>query len=173
MFEALFDKRLKPTDTFAQALISAGYDARKAQPSYSTEVWVRCLAVARQHHYAGSPDAQAYRRLGFEFSEGFLQTIVGGMVGAVLPLLSPLGFLNRLGKYFTMGRNNGGLRFEMLESEEGRALIEVMNPAGVPGEFVAGIIEMALTRMHLRHTLVVTQTTPYLYRIEATWSKPA
>lgn len=138
MFEALFDRRLKPAGAFADELKRAGYDALEARPKYPTQVWLQCLRVARRHRWPQLSEAEAYRQLGREFSEGFLETMVGRLVAVALPFMSPESFLRRLASYFRMGREDSGLAFDVVELAPGSARIEVHNPAEVPARHLRG-----------------------------------
>jgi uncharacterized protein (TIGR02265 family) len=169
MFEALFDRRLKPTGEFAAELRAAGYDAAQALPKYPTEVWTRCLELARRHRWPQASQAEAYRQLGREFSQGFLETLVGRLVNAAIPFMSPQSFLNRLASYFRMGREDSGLSFDVVERTAASARVEVHNPAAVPGTFVAGIVEIALERMKRQGTVEVLQKSPTDYELLVRW----
>lgn len=169
MFEALFDRRLKPEGAFREALIGAGYDTDKPRPKYPTSVWVTCLELTRLARYGALSTEEAYRAIGREFTEGFLQTLVGRLVGVALPLMQPRSFLNRLERYFKMGREDGGIRYDMTELEPEHAHIEVVNPAGVPGDFVAGLIDVAFMRLTRSWTVTVTQRTNIHYSLDVRW----
>jgi len=171
MFEALFDRRLKPTGTFAERLKQAGYDAEKAEPKYPTEVWKRCLEVAREEVWPQLPMEQAYRAIGVEFTRGFLDTLVGKLITVALPFMSPLGFLQKLQSYFRMGRNDTGLVFEIVESGDGFARCHVHNPAMVHGEFVAGIVQVAMEKLSVDYTVEVQHQSPTDYDLTVRWQK--
>lgn len=170
MFEALFDRRLKPEGAFAAELKTAGYDAARAEPTYPTELWVRCLEVARRHRFAALTDQDAYRRIGREFAEGFLETIVGRIVGVALPFMSPRTFVRRLANYLRLGRSDTDLTFDLVRDEEGIIDAEVHNPSAVPGDFVAAIIDAAFARLKVSGSVVVRQQSPMDYQLEIRWS---
>lgn len=170
MFEALFDRRLKPVGDFARELLAAGYDPAHATPKYPTEVWTRCLEIARQHRWPELSRPEAFRLIGREFSEGFLETIVGRLVGAAVPFMSPQSFLNRLSTYFRMGREDTGLSFEIVDQTPSACRIEVHNPSEVPGTFVAGMIEVALERLARKGSVEVLQKTPRDYELVVRWT---
>ncbi|MFZ5445359.1 MAG: DUF2378 family protein [Myxococcota bacterium] len=171
MFEALFDRRLKPDGSFAEELKTAGYDAARAEPTYPTELWVRCLEIARRHRFAELSDQEAYRRIGREFSEGFLETLVGRIVGVALPFMSPRTFVRRLANYLRLGRSDTDLIFDLKRDEPGAIDAVVHNPSAVPGDFVAAIIDAAFARLEVKNgTVVVRQDGPYDYHLEIRWS---
>ena len=171
MFEALFDRRLEPTGAFAAELKAAGYDPATAVPTYPTEVWSRCLEVARRHCWPQLSVADAYRKLGSEFTEGFLETLLGHMVGVAIPFMTPQSFVRRLASYLRLGRTDAGLTVELTRDEPFTSEVTVHNPAGVPGTFVAGIIDAVLTRMKVKWTIEVEQRTQQDYQLSMHWTK--
>lgn len=169
MFEALFDRRLKPTGAFLEELKAAGYDALHAQTKYPTEVWTKCLSVARRHRWGELSEADAFRHIGREFTIGFLETIVGRFVGAAIPFMSAESFLNRLASYFRMGREDSRLAFDIVERGKGSARIIVHNPAAVPGSFVAGMIDVAFERIGTPGSVEVLQQSATDYELLVRW----
>jgi uncharacterized protein (TIGR02265 family) len=170
MFEALFDRRLKPAGAFAAALKDAGYDPRLAVPKYSTHVWVRCLEIARAHRYATLPATEAYREIGREFTLGFLETLPGRLLATAIPFMTPRSFLRRLASYLRMGREDERLTFDLVKEEATAAEAVVHNPAAVPGGFVAGMIDVAMERLRTKATVEVDQHTPLDYTLRVRWS---
>jgi uncharacterized protein (TIGR02265 family) len=169
MFEALFDRRLKPTGPFAQALEAAGYDRAHASAKYPTEVWVACLEIARAHAYATLELSEAYRHLGREFCRGFLETLPGRLIGAAIPFMTPPSFLRKLATYIRMGRNDDRLTVELHTLSDRSAQLVVHNPAAVPGGFVGGMIDVAMEKLKAQHTLAIEQKTPFDYVLRVTW----
>lgn len=170
MFEALFDRRLEPTGSFAADLKAAGYDPATATQKYPTEVWTRCLEIARSHRWPALSRAEAYRQIGREFTLGFMETIPGRLVSVALPFMSLDSFLKRLQSYFRMGREDTGLTFDIVERAKGLNRVEVHNPAEVPGTFVAGLIEIAIERMRVTASVEVLQKTPAHYELLVRWA---
>ena len=169
MFEALFDRRLKPTGVFAQELLAAGYDPAHAIPKYPTEVWLRCLEVTRRQRWGALPAPEAYRFIGREFTLGFFDTLPGKVLGAAMPLMTPRSFLRRLASYLRMGRNDERLSFDLVREEDGFAECVVHNPAGVPGGFVAGLIEVGFERLKTRVVVEIDQKTALDYVLRVSW----
>ncbi len=171
MFEALFDRRLKPEGAFREALKGAGYDPDKPKARYPTSVWVTCLEIARSARFSSQTTDEAYRTLGREFTEGFMQTLVGRLVSVALPVMRPKSFLVRLERYFKMGREGGGIQYDMTEPAPRHAHIEVTNPAGVPGAFVAGMIDVAFMRIAKSWTIDILQRTAIHYALDVRWEE--
>lgn len=171
MFEALFDGRLKPTGQFADELKAAGYDPTRAVPKYPTEIWLACLELARKHRWAALSAPEAYREIGREFTRGFLDgTLPGKVLGAAIPFMTPRAFVRRLASYLRMGRNDERLTFDLVRDEPGLAECVVHNPAGVPGGFVAGIIDVGFDRLKVKRTIEIEQRTPLDYTLLVKWS---
>lgn len=170
MFEALFDRRLKPEGAFAEALRAAGYDRSRAGAKYPTEIWVRCLEIARAHVYVSLEPNEAYRKIGREFTLGFLETLPGRLIGAAIPFMTPKGFLRRLANYLRMGRSDEQLTFDLTEESPTSVVAVVHNPSAVPGGFVAGLIDVAMEKLKVRHTMVIEQKTPYDYVLRVSWA---
>jgi uncharacterized protein (TIGR02265 family) len=169
MFEALFDRRLKPTGAFLEQLRGAGYDSASSEARYPTEVWVRCLELARAHRYPQLSREEAYRHLGREFGAGFLETLVGALVSVALPFMTPASFLQRLSGYFRLGRSDSGLTFTIVETRPTACRVVVHNPAAVPGTFVAGMIDAALVRVTPDWSVEVLHTTATDYSLLVQW----
>lgn len=169
MFEALFERRLKPEGAFADALLRAGYDRASPKRRYPTSVWIACLEVARRHGCSATTREEAYRQLGREFAEGFLTTTAGALIAAALPFMSPQAFINRLASYFRISREDERLTFDVVEEGAGLSRVVVHNPAAVPGTFVAGLIETALGRIPVEVSVEVRQSSEADYELIARW----
>jgi uncharacterized protein (TIGR02265 family) len=169
MFEALFVRRLAPTGPFAAELKAAGYDLEAPQLKYPTEIWVRCLELARKHRWLGAPEREAYRQLGREFAAGFLETSSGQLIAVALPHMTPESWLSRLASYFKIGREDTGLLFDVVESREGFSRVTVHNPAEVPGSFVAGIVEVGFERLRKPVAIDVTHASRADYELVVRW----
>ncbi len=170
MFEALFERRLKPEGDFARALRDAGYDPTRYSANYPTLVWTRCLEVTRVHRYAELSIDDAYRCIGREFTEGYLGTLMGRMISVTLPLMTPDSFVRRLNSYLRMARSDESLTFDVTWEGPGRIDARVHNPAAVPGTFVAGLIDAAMSRFGVTWSVEVQQQTPTDYELRVRWT---
>lgn len=169
MFEALFERRLKPSGAFAEELRAAGYDALATEATYPTEIWTTCLEIARKWLWAPLPVADAYRAMGRVFGEGFLETAEGRLLAEAIGHMSPARFVQRIAIYLRLGRNDTQLTFDLTRDEPGWIDAQVHNPAAVPGTFVAGIIEAAYARMGVTWKMTVDQRTPTDYVMAIRW----
>jgi uncharacterized protein (TIGR02265 family) len=167
MFEALFVRALKPQGAFAEELRGLGYDPARAQPQYPTEVWVACLGAARRHVHGGLETGPAYRALGQAFVQSFLDTLAGKVVAVALPLLGPEGLLKRIPRYLTMGRSD--LSWELRSAEPRHWVGRLRDPYEVPADFLGGIIEVLMARLHSPATLRVLPQGPGLSDLDIRW----
>jgi uncharacterized protein (TIGR02265 family) len=98
-FEGLLVRLLQPTGRFAEELSAAGYDPRAApRAEYPRRVWLACVEIARRHTYPELPRDEGLRRLGRRFVEALRQTLMGKLLSATLPMLSPAAVMQRLPK---------------------------------------------------------------------------
>ena len=171
MFEALFDRRLKPTGEFARRLAAAGYDPKRALAKYPTQVWITCLELARADRWPTLDPRDAYRQIGVEFTRGFLETLSGKLVAAAVPFMTPRTYLRRLASYIRLGRSDEAFAFDLVRDEEGAVDIVVHNPAAVPGGFVAGMIDVGFEKLKTKPDIAIEQKTPYDYRLEVRWKR--
>jgi uncharacterized protein (TIGR02265 family) len=103
IFEGLFQRVLRPTGAFADELRLAGYDATQPRHSYPLAVWDACLAVAARRVCPGQALPEAHHHLGRCIAAGYQQTLVGRVLLAMVPHLSPETILNRLPTWLSSG----------------------------------------------------------------------
>jgi hypothetical protein len=82
---------------------------------------------------------------------------------------TPQTFVRNLGMYFRLGRDDEGLTFELTRDEPFASDVMVHNPAEVPGDFTAGIIDAAVQHMKVTWTVDVVQRTPRDYTLSVRW----
>ncbi len=147
MFEGLFDRVLKPEGAFLEALKAAGYDPATPKPVYPMAVWHRCLDVVAKHRFAQLPTADAYRATGRAFMAGFFETLVGRLIAAALPFLSPKTFVQRSPRFLRTGVNELETELEWLSDTKARV---VMHGPHADACFVtAGVIEVSFERLRV------------------------
>jgi uncharacterized protein (TIGR02265 family) len=103
VFEGLFANVLKPQGQFAADLVAVGYDPQRPERAYPTKVWVDSVKVACRHACPGMSELEALNRLGHLYITGFLDTIIGRLIGVSLQLLSPEMLIKRLPRWSAMG----------------------------------------------------------------------
>ncbi len=96
VFEGLFQRALRPTGDFAEALRAVGYDVDNPQRGYHHQVYYDALMVAREHACRSMSDPEAYQKLGRLQLEGFLTTIVGRVSAVVAPIIGATALTRRL-----------------------------------------------------------------------------
>jgi len=165
-FEGLFQRLYTPDEAFAEDLRRAGFDLSRQQPQYPSPVFKRCLEVACRHVYPQQPEPEAMRLIGARFIEGFLDTIVGKMVGVVLPLLSPEAFLKRYPRFFAMAAP--GVKLSVLEEAPRQWKVELHDSAPVP-EFNAGMIGAVLQRTGVKPEVRIRERSRFHFVLSVTW----
>lgn len=145
VFEGLFVHALKlpANGEFADALRGAGFDMSRQEPEYPAEVWHRCLEVACRFCHADRPREEALRLLGDRFIDGFFQTLVGKMAGALLPMLGPAQLFKRF-PGFAMS-SAPGLTVTVRQPAVHTFIVRYESPATVP-DFDAAVVLALLAR---------------------------
>lgn len=145
MFEALFQRRLKPTGDFLEALRRAGYDLAHPEPEYDEAVFQRCLEIAREHAFSDVSRREGLTRLGSELVDGYFEeTIAGKVVAAALPLVGPERMVKTLPRRMRTGISDlGEVRTEELGERRWKVAFPDKNP--MP-EFVAGALQRTMER---------------------------
>jgi uncharacterized protein (TIGR02265 family) len=165
-FEGMFVRALQPQGAFLEELRRLGYDPQKPEPAYPTELWIKSLEVAQRHRYPGTAPSQCLRQLGRDFARGFLDTLVGKVIGVGLPLLGPVRALKRLPSYVTTTRND--VSVAVVAEADRRIRMRVADPFPVP-EFFAGIIEVGLERAGVQATVTTENAKAGHYDMVASW----
>jgi uncharacterized protein (TIGR02265 family) len=139
-FEGMFQRALQPSEALAAELRAVGFDLKRIEPRYTTQVWHNSLDVARRHLLPGMSQQDGYRELGRLFIEGFFQTIIGKLISAPLPLMGPGPAIKRLPKLWNTGRKD--IEVHPVEEGERRWRVLFRNPYALP-DFAAGMVEGA------------------------------
>lgn len=147
MFEGLYEKVLKPTGAFAEDLKKAGYDQERPQTEYPNEVWVACLDVTARHHFPQLERYAAWREIGAVFIGGFLQTLIGKLIGATLPFLSAKTFVSRVPRF--VGTGLPGVRVTIEWLSETKARITLPGPHAGSSYVLAGVLDVMLRRFQV------------------------
>jgi len=167
MFEALFERRLKPTGAFLEALERAGYDMAHPEPEYDPAVFTRCIEIARAHAFGAMPRREGIFRVGMELSEGFFaETIAGRVSAAALPLIGPARMIKTLSRRMRSGTTRGEVQVDELGDRRWRVTFPELNP--MP-EFLAGALQAALERTGVRARSVVRYEVKDRTEIQVEW----
>ena len=165
-FEGLFHNALAPDAALAAALKQAGYDLAAPEPHYGGKVFQDCLRLAGRHEYPQEKPEEAERQLGKRFLDGFFRTIVGRMIGAVLPLVGTAGTLKRLPRFYKAGSAGTVVTAEPQGERQWRVTMRdrVMNTA-----FNLGLLEAALERTGARPMVTIAAQSPFGADYEVRW----
>jgi uncharacterized protein (TIGR02265 family) len=164
MFEGLFVRGLPPEPSFHADLKAVGVDVERLLPRYPIKVWLDAIAVARRHFFPGHTQQQADWQLGRLFTQGFLDTLIGRAVGAVLPMLGPARMLERSQRNISVGRPDIRVTIQVVGETERCLLFEDAEP--LP-DFGAGCTEAGLERGRAKAQVTVEdrQATSYVLRV--------
>jgi uncharacterized protein (TIGR02265 family) len=101
-------------------------------------VWRAALNVASRHQFPELSLDEGHRRLGRLFSAGFFETIIGKVIGSVLPFMSMELRMARMPKFVSMTMS--GVVMDVVREGERRYRLRYRSPL-VPADFTAGAIE--------------------------------
>lgn len=164
VIEGLFVRALKVDGALADELRSIGIDVRHLKPRYSRNDFRRGLDVAGKKLFPDKLSADADRELGRLFTQGFLSTIVGSVMGAALSVLSPERFIQRLPK--TLSLSSKEITAVAIEQAPRHWIVESSRPGAA--DFTAGAVEVWMKRMRLDAAITVT-TLGEGYRLTFRW----
>ncbi len=167
LFEALFERVLKPTGAFADELRRIGYDPAKTLAKYPTRVWLEAVEIACRFAFPGLARPQAMRRVGRTVVEGFLGTLVGKVIGVGIPLIGPERAIMRLPTYISAGRKD--LEIEVTMEAKRRARVVVVDAFAVP-EFMAGVIEAGMEKAGVTAKVEIVEVALPRYQLGVSWS---
>jgi uncharacterized protein (TIGR02265 family) len=100
IFEGLFGKGVVVTPALQARLVAVGYDPKRPEPRYPQTVFSSSIDAAAEVLYPDMPRAEAHRELGRRLTEGFSRTLLGSVMLAVLPRLSPATVVGRMPRWF-------------------------------------------------------------------------
>lgn len=166
LFEGLFVRTYQPTGAFAADLKAAGFDLTESKARYPTPVFRECLLIARRHLYADRTEAAGLRRMGEEFIEGYLHTIVGSVLGAGLALLPIETVVRRVPKNIAV--NSSGVRGTCEATGPHDYRLTFADRYALP-EFYAGTISALLHHKSESVTVTVTAAGPGGCELRVTW----
>jgi uncharacterized protein (TIGR02265 family) len=144
MFEGLYERVLKPEGAFAEDLKVAGYDRSHPLPEYPDAVWVACLNVTAKHRFPLLERHVAWRQIGRLFIGGFLDTLVGKLIGAALPFLSAHSFITRVPRFVSAGLPGVLIGIEWLDAQKAR--LTLPGPHEGASYVMAGVLDVTLLR---------------------------
>lgn len=142
LFEALFDRALRPEGGFLQRLKEAGYDPTARRAAYEPRVLIDCLLVANDYCYPHLEADAAALRLGRRCIASALETRRRWLAGLPLTIL---GVELQLKKLVALIRSEMlFLPVELKRVCSGYWRVEVNHEVEVIPEFLAGMMEEGL-----------------------------
>ncbi len=154
VFEGLFRRalRVEPTGPLADALREVGFDLKAPKGRYPTAVWVAALDVTARHQFPTLTLAEGHRELGRLFTGGFFETIVGKVIGSIIPFLGTDRMMARLPKFVAMTMS--GVTVETVHESEKMWRLKY-NSRHVSPEFTAGAMEGSFTKRKVPRSIQI------------------
>jgi uncharacterized protein (TIGR02265 family) len=149
MFEGLYVNALRvPAEgSFADDLRAVGIELRELRSVYATDVWRDGLDVAWRHCYPHLSRYEGWRRLGRDFINGYLQTVVGRFIASVLPLLTAERFVDRVPSFVRTGIGGSGCESVLMSPCSAR--VTLRGPHEGAAFLLAGVFEECFERMRI------------------------
>jgi uncharacterized protein (TIGR02265 family) len=142
--EGLFLRGLsgQVTPRLKEKLRQAGLDLdRPLLPAYPFDVWMKCIGLAAHELFPGTPEPEAWRRLGERLVEGYRETVMGSAMFTLLKLLGPRRTLHRAQKNFRSGNNYTEVRF----TDVAPSVVDVwMNETALASHFTRGALQAGM-----------------------------
>lgn len=156
MFEGLYVHALRvdPEGAFADQLRGVGFDLREVRAQYDISVWVGGLDLCWRRQHPGLARYDAWRKIGRQFIEGYLETVVGRFIGVALPLMSAARFVPHIPLYVRTGL--GGVTCEVESLGERAALVSMGGPHEGASHLLSGVLEGCFERLHAEGTFEPT-----------------
>jgi uncharacterized protein (TIGR02265 family) len=151
VFEGMFRRalRLEPTSPLAEKLREVGFDLKSPKGRYPIAVWRAALDAAAKHQYPNLPSPEGHRELGRLFTAGFFETIVGKVIGSIIPFLGTDRMMARMPKFASMATS--GVTLETFREGEKVWRLKYKSRHASP-DFMAGALEggVAKTKVPVR-----------------------
>src|SRR3954471_1193951 len=140
VFEGLFRRALhvEPTSPLAEALPEIGFDLKAPKGRYPGAVWKAALEVTARHQFPQLTMPEAQRELGKLFTAGFFETIVGKVIGSIIPFLGTDRMMARMPKFASMATS--GVSLETIRESEKQWRVRYTSRHASP-DFMAGALE--------------------------------
>ncbi|QSQ22381.1 DUF2378 family protein [Pyxidicoccus parkwayensis] len=167
MFETLFVKGLRAEGVLADLLLAEGVDVRDLETEYPIRVLNRCVDVACGHLFPDLPLEDARLRVGRSFVQGFVQTLMGRVVAAGLPMLGPVRYLKRFPDHVLM--DGSPLRVTLVQVGERSFRMEFRNEFLVMSGFMTGVLQEWLKLTHTEATITTERHSPMSFDLHIAW----
>jgi uncharacterized protein (TIGR02265 family) len=167
LFEGLFVHGLPRDEAFEAELHEAGFDRDDLLPQYPLRLFRQCLDIACRHFYPGLTVEEGRRRLGQQFAQGFLQTVLGRVVSVSLPLLGPARFLKKFPEHLRF--DSSPIVVNTVQVSERQFRLEFRTGVGLSPYFLRGLLEEGLRMTRVSPNVRVTQNSPISFDLHITW----
>jgi len=159
VFEGLFRRALRVDhdSPLADALREVGFDLRVPKGRYPSEVWRAALDVAARHRFPDLTLEQGHHELGRLFTAGFFETIIGKVIGSIVPLLGTDLWLARMPKFANM--TSTGLSLEVERAGEKRWRLRYRSRTA-SAHFVTGALLGGVDRTKVPVSIEIEARTP-------------
>lgn len=168
-FEGMFQRGLEVDDAMAAKLRAIGFDIKRMEPSYPVSVWAEALRLAAREYFPQHSPADAEFELGKRMVDGYFATLVGKVLGAAMPFLSPDTLCTRLPRFFSTGVEGETKPAQIRKLGERHYEATLYGDQGVPW-FTAGSVDSALRLTRVKPTVKVAEVKPDHFVIDITWS---
>jgi uncharacterized protein (TIGR02265 family) len=154
VFEGLFRRALRvdANGPLADALRGIGFDLKAPKGRYPGHVWRAALDVTAGHQFPNLSPSEAHRELGRLFTAGFFETIVGKVIGSIIPFLGTDRMMARMPKFAAMATSGIGLETAR-EGERTWRLKYTSRHASA--DFMAGAMEGGVAKTKVPVTVVI------------------
>jgi uncharacterized protein (TIGR02265 family) len=175
VFEGLFQRALRPTGAFAEALRVVGYNVDNPQRGYHHQVYYDALMVARQHACSSMSDSEAYQKLGRMQLEGFLTTILGRVSVVVAPIIGATALTRRLPRLWRSVDNVIEMKTEELSPTHFHVFFDTYPtpPTLRLAHVICGMSKHCGTMAKINSTVTVVRDEGHIGQIEIRWPPSA
>jgi uncharacterized protein (TIGR02265 family) len=167
LFEGLFVHGLPRDELLEAQLREVGFDREDLLPQYPLKLFRQCLDLACRHFYPGLTVEEGKRRLGQQFAQGFLQTVLGRVVSVSLPLLGPVRFLKKFPEHLAF--DSSPIVVNVVQVSERQFRMEFRTGVGLSPHFLRGLLEEGLRMARSTPTVRVAQTSSISFDLHITW----
>jgi uncharacterized protein (TIGR02265 family) len=167
VFDFLFIKGLRADGALVELLRAEGVELRSLKPEYPIGVLNRCVdaTCALLHPDLELEDARL--RLGRIFVQGFVQSLMGKVVAAGLPLLGPVRYLKRFPDHVLM--DGSPLRVQLVQLGERTFRMEFRNEFHVLSGFMSGVLLEWLKLARAEATITTERHSPMSFDLHISW----
>jgi len=145
VFEGLYRRALRvdPGSPLAEALREVGFDLRAPKGRYPSSVWRAALDLTARHQFPELTVDEGHRELGRLFTAGFFETIVGKVIGSIIPFLGTDRMMARMPKFASM--TSSGISLEPVKEGEKKWRLKYRSRLA-SAEFMAGAMESGVAK---------------------------